>query len=133
MSVTVKWYDDEQTILKYTYGTHWSWVELQDALQEGRGLQSEKSYSVCVIHDLYETLSFPPSLISNMKHYINQKPENIGMVAFVSRRMFLNSLYRVFRQMFPNLVGQYIHTTTVEEALKRINSWQTETNQDCSV
>lgn len=129
MAVTVEWYDPEETILRYTYDTHWAWPDLQEALIIGRGMMQEKPYIVSVVHDLSATLSFPSSMISNMRHFINQRPDNIGMVVFVSNRMFINGLFRVFRQMFPNLIGQYIHATTLDTAIDNIKSWQ-ETNSD---
>lgn len=116
MTVTVDWYDPEETILLYTYTDPWTWEECVTAIQAGRDMMRSKSHDVPLLHDMLASSKLPSSVLSKTVSVIKTRPENTGLTVFVTSGTLQQRLFDVLTRIIPQLARHYIMVTTIAEA-----------------
>ncbi|RMG83138.1 MAG: hypothetical protein D6712_13500 [Chloroflexi bacterium] len=123
MAVEVFWDDEAHTILHYRFTGDWTWSEYFQALPKGRDMMAEVRHYVCIINNMLETDHVPSAFLSRARSVINSRPENTGLVVFVSTGLFFRNTYETFAQLYPNLAKQYVLTNSLDKAHEWIDNW----------
>ena len=123
MAVEVFWEDEARTILHYRFTSNWTWKEYFQVLPKGRDMMAEADHYVCIINNMLETDHVPAAFLSRARSIINSRPENTGLVVFVSTGLFFRNTYETFTQLYPHLAKQYVLTQSLDTARTWIDDW----------
>lgn len=125
-SVSIKWDNPEKTILHYTFRGNWNWDDYLEKLNTGRKMMAEVEHIVCILNDMCEMGMLPPNFISTARNVITSRPNNTGLVIFLTTNTFFKAMYRVLSKLLEEVPTRYVLVTTEEEAYQKINHWLNE-------
>lgn len=123
MSVKVRWYDEKEDFVLYTFIGIWSWDDYDKANQEGRALMRTKPHYVGVFNDLREVRITPSLLTSNVNSYIKTRPQNTGLTLFVTSNMFFYRVYETMTKIYPSYLDRYKMLINFDEAVANMRQW----------
>jgi hypothetical protein len=126
MSVKVRWYDDNEDIILYTFIGIWSWEEYDEVNKIGRAMMRTKPHYVGVMCDLREGRITPTLLTTKVNNYIKSRPENTGVTMFVSTNMFFTRVYETLTRIYPSYLERYQMRLNYEEAVQEMREWLNE-------
>ena len=100
MGVTVRWDDDDKTILRLTYQGEWSIEELGTAGLEAIELVSSVAYRVYVIND-FRLSAFPPlGALWEGRQLTRMRPANWAGGAIIVRDSVIKNLLDIFMHVY---------------------------------
>lgn len=117
MAVTSGWYDDEQTIMLYTFTGAWTWEELYPAYQQAIQMENSVPYRVYVILDMRQSRRIPPAALTHLKSITDHQPDNLGVSVFVTTDRFSHALYEMGSKLYSRIRDYFEVAATLEDAL----------------
>ena len=78
MSVQSKWYDEAQTIIRYTFEDQWTWDDYNAALNHCRALLDTVNYPVDLIYDFNHAPTPPRNLVTRFWQVSMTRHQNIS-------------------------------------------------------
>jgi hypothetical protein len=123
MSVTVRWWDeDQQTIILYEFTGKWTWSEFYPAYDESIRLMDSVEYKVDFIMDLLNSQHIPPGALQHLKRAADFNHPNMGLAVYVGINPLIQALGRMFRKIYPASARYYPFdfAQTIEEAEMKI-------------
>lgn len=137
MSITVRWSNDEKTILVTKFEGKWTWDENYQARDMARAMLDSVEHRVDCIYDLSSTSLLPQGLLPHAQSTVSQAHSNTGTLVIVTDSRFLSILFRSFKQVI-GIFNQHIDVqlvSTLEAALELIadiqqGRKQNEVNED---
>ena len=121
MSITVRWYDVEDSVIIINYEPGWSWGEYQAAFQQMKDMIAATEHKVDVINNASNACDPPDDKgFENLVIAKRNKPDNFGLMVTVCE----NGLMRKYGEIYYKLVGSrisyFVHTLDeAEELLSR--------------
>lgn len=122
-TVTVDWHDEQKRILRYRFLGAWRWEDYFDAITVGRPMMRAQKNWVCIFNDMLETSYVPVNFLNRARDVITTRPENTGLVVFVSHSTTFRSVYQAFIRLYPHLEPGYKLERTEAGALLRFKAW----------
>lgn len=121
MSVTLHWYDAEETILIYNFDDNWTWDEFVKVDAPIWNMVNLADKRVDLILDMTPVEQFPIGLPPVM-HRTGKRGESskVGLVIIVDIPAIAQILYGVFRRIYPKSATHYRFTDTLSQALQQI-------------
>jgi hypothetical protein len=121
MAIDVSWYDEAQTIIRYTFNGPWTWDELNAARETDHALRRTKNYQVDNILDMRRSPIIPQNPIVRFRSFASSVPENAGMTVIVGANTLVEALVNIFRRIYSAPPIQAIcFAATLEEAEQRL-------------
>ena len=115
MPVEVIWDDAERTVIRYVVGEHWSWNEINAAIEDARTLMAEVDAPVSAIVDLTRSRTVPSFSRWRGEGLSACSPPNLKLVVMVGNES-LASLYDIFARFLPDK-ARYARTLDEARAL----------------
>lgn len=122
MSISVKWDNDEQTIIQYVFDGRWSWNDLYTALDKVKEMSGSVDHRVDAIINFSNADLIPSGSIFSFdgkKHaqkLARKANEARGTIVIAGANGFIRSLYDTFRMFDKNISSGVYFTDTVKQA-----------------
>lgn len=120
MTVTVRWLDEQQTIVLYELSEDWTWSELYPAFEQALDMEHSVQHRVDVILELPPLLGIPPNAVSNIINIAQKQPANLRLSVFLTRRGYIKALLNVAAHLSPTVHDFYRFAETVDDAVALI-------------
>jgi hypothetical protein len=124
MTVTAKWDNEEQTVLRYVYEGQWTWDEAWEAMAEAAAMTTTVPHIVDAIIDMSASKGMPIGAITQLRTSRKLKPSNRGLFIIISNSTLFNTLPKIVQTLFPKAVSDYRVAKSEEEAaliLEKVN------------
>jgi hypothetical protein len=113
MTIEVRWDDEQQSIIRWTFPKQWAWDEFYSALQGSRAMVRQQSHIVDVIVDMTMSELFPRHLLTQSQVTMQTSSLNVGIIVVIGwnpiLRTTFNSFQRLYRSSFnPSAREMYI-------------------------
>ncbi|MGB7338372.1 MAG: hypothetical protein WBC91_05725 [Phototrophicaceae bacterium] len=93
MSVQSKWYDEAQTIIRYTFEDQWTWDDYNAALNHCRALLDTVNYPVDLIYDFNHAPTPPRNLVTRFWQVSMTRHQNIsGLIVVLGSSKLMQML-----------------------------------------
>ena len=116
MAVSVQWFDEEKTLLKYEFIGIWTWEEFYPVLDEAHAMANSVAHRVDAICDFRSTTSLPENALANLKKITEKAPPNSGLSVFVTTSRFLTLMYDTAVKFYPKTKQFFVVAPTMDEA-----------------
>jgi hypothetical protein len=125
MPVSVKWDNDEQTIMRWVFEGNWTWEEYYTNRDAANAQVSEKGHRVDMIVDMRNSKTLPSGAMTHGKNAVSSAtPDNLGVTVFVGVNPVLRTFYSMFSQLYSRLLSNKhldtVMVATLEEAYEII-------------
>jgi hypothetical protein len=115
MTILVNWDNAEKTTILYTIHGRWTWEDLYDALDKGRGMMDSVSHEkVDFIVDMSDCKLLPDNALSNFARMTNKPHPKNGRMVMVGATTFVRALL--------NMLGRYQGANDNAKAVKAVPS-----------
>jgi hypothetical protein len=122
MSISVKWDNEEQTIIQYVFDGRWSWNDLYAALDKVKEMSGSVEHRVDAIINFSNADLIPSGSIFSFdgkKHaqkLANKASESRGLIVIAGANSFIRGIYDAFRMLDRNISSGVYFTSTVKQA-----------------
>lgn len=127
MSVTVRWYDVEKTIILYDVSGRWTWDEFFEAYD--KAIQMMETSEQAVIHGIINTLPdvpltyMPTNTIAGFINAVRRLPHKAGIGVMVNPgSRLLRAMHDTVGRLYAPYNRRVALVNTFEEALERIHA-----------
>lgn len=129
MPISVRWENDEKTIIRQTFEGNWTWQEfIHSCIDEdgNAGLMRSVAHTVHVISDFTASGPIPfGGAISQSRSVMRHYPPNWGTLTVVTQNAFIRSLVNAFRRTYQRGFGaRTFSAATIDEAYTLITQWE---------
>ena len=116
MGIQVKWLDNQQRIIVYTFANKWKWDDLFTAIETCHQMMDEVDYPVRTIFDVSHMVGWVENPIANMKRANEFYHPRSSTVAVVGVSRMLRSIITLFQRFthFSNPNGVHFFNTLPE-------------------
>lgn len=124
MSITVKWDNEDKTILVTTYKGSWNWSDLAAADAETMLHLDSVDHKVDFIDDFIEAAT-PPLPISHLPEIAGMTPfrhSNAGVLVAVGLSGFAETAGRIFTKVYKAYAKKVLFASTLEEARRLLEA-----------
>ena len=116
MGIEVVWDNEEKTIIRYDYGSAWTWEDYWAASQSAREMLKTVAYEVDIIANFEAGMRPPLSAISHFKQSLDTTPENLGVVVVAGRDDLLKALVSIFNKIYDQFRLTVLIASSLDEA-----------------
>lgn len=120
MPIQFQWDDEEHTIFRLIYENHWNWEEFERAVQAAAQAIGIVNRRVDVIDDHSQSLRLPSGTLAAWRLIRARLPQEVMLVVVVSQEPLIESMHRVFINVYPAQAKRFLMTSTLEEAYQII-------------
>ncbi len=123
MPVNVKWYDERQAVLWYSYEGRWTWDEFYQAFEHGNEMIESVEHKVDTIIDLRRSSLLPSNVMSRGNFMSAKLHPRHGTTVVVGANSFVQLLYDMFRKLYGKTADK-MHlrfVQTLDEAFTILN------------
>lgn len=124
MSVTVDWFNEEKTIIKYQFEGQWKWEELYIALQQVDVMMNSVQHTVYIIVDYQKSSGVPAGALTHLRSSTMKAAPNWGGGVFIGISSLVQALLNVFTSLNKKLGERYATAKNMETAYSIIQGWQ---------
>jgi hypothetical protein len=117
MTVRVSWYDQDETIILYTFGHDWAWTDYYPAFEMAVEMEHSKDHRVDVIVDYQLPTQVPPGLLDNLRTIVADQPMHQNFSVLVSSHHVAVMMLGAAANIIPTLRGLYRVAASIPEAL----------------
>lgn len=132
-TITLKWDNDEKTILRYTFQGNWNWDDYLESLTIGRKMMAEVEHEVSIINDMRQMTQLPPNFVNTARNVITSRPDNTGLAVFLTTNAFFQATHRILGRILEEVPIRYILVSTEEEAYQKIAEWGNKPEQSSAI
>ena len=97
MSVKVRWYNEEQTILQITLENQWQWYDIEKLIR--MQWVSAQSHHVDIIVDIRRSKALPADALTHFRTFLDARPVNTGQIVVVGANALVRNVYAIFRRV----------------------------------
>lgn len=128
MPVSVRWENDEQTIIQFDFVGKWTWDEFHTVYPQNLAMLDSVDYKVAFIVDMLRSDGLPGGALRQLKRVADLNHPNGGLTVYVGLNPLLSALGAAFRRIYPQSAAIYPFdfARSVEEAHAKIAQWRAE-------
>lgn len=115
MNVDIRWENEEQTVIRYTYSGEWSWEEFYKILEK-RTPEDRLDSRSTVLVDFRGINRFPSDAILHLKRAANLAGETRVQVIVIANSASLITLYNLFIRVYASIGKRFRLVRNDEEA-----------------
>jgi hypothetical protein len=120
MPVEIQWDDQEQTTLRYSIATPWTWNEFWIAFEQGLKMIDSVEGTVDYIFDDADIASraLPPGFLTQLGAIVRKRHPRAGTTVFVSKEQSTSRTlwYRLASSVYPSLPEKFVFAPTLDDA-----------------
>jgi hypothetical protein len=117
MSVTVRWDNEDHTVLRLDFEAPWTWAEQQQAIDQAKPMAESVSWTVDIICDLHNGPEFPLGFpMKYLRRTAEMVPNNAGITIVVGASPLVQSLLLATMQVFANVKYRTFFAHSLEDA-----------------
>jgi hypothetical protein len=116
MPVSIRWEDDDKTVMRYTIQGRWTWEELYPCFEEGIEMAKSVSHRFDVIIDFSQTSHLPGNAITHLRGIAERQVGNMGVGIFVTSSRVLLAIFQVAVKVYPKIAHYFRMVATEAEA-----------------
>jgi hypothetical protein len=118
MSINIKWYNEEQTILLITFSESWEVIDYITMLDESRAMSREVTHPYVSVVDFRKSKSTPARLLSTGDKMSDMDNAHLPVVTILIGLGRLNELMlNIITRIYPRAVKDALLVHSWEEAL----------------
>jgi hypothetical protein len=128
MSVRVRWYNVEQTIIYYQFSGIWTWEEFGAAFKQVAIMMQPLDYKVDFIIDMRYCNFLPAGILSKMRSMAEISSEQRGITVLVGMKPFMMAVVKTFLYIYWMLVDNipFEFANSVAEAYQSLMRYREE-------
>jgi hypothetical protein len=119
-TVAASWYDDQQSILLYTFEDNWTWNDLKAVQEVVMEMIEGVPHRVDVIADVTKQTQIPKQMFNNWGNMAMGSPSNQQLTVAVVSNNAVRLWVQAAKNMIPVVRRDYRVTETVAEAVRLI-------------
>jgi hypothetical protein len=126
VSVEVRWFDENRTALVYDFQGEWTWSEMFVAIDEAVKLLDSVQHHVNIVVDLRGSYCVPPvapQALARIAYAPTMQHPNTNILIVIGLSGFLQTLYEIFRRLYPHAAQRYREARTQEELLALLSAF----------
>ncbi|MEL6150255.1 MAG: hypothetical protein AAFR56_11585 [Chloroflexota bacterium] len=116
MGISVRWWDDSETILIYTFVSPWTVEDIYSVFAVSDGLV-DNAGTFSIVFDVSKGLRFPPDLLSAVDFLRQRARNDVHVRVFVGDQKYPRMFVNIIRQFVPQLKQNVYFVDNVEEAV----------------
>jgi hypothetical protein len=122
MGISVKWDNDEQTIIQYVFDGRWSWNDLYTALDKVKEMSCSVDHRVDAIINFSNADLIPSGSIFSFdgkkqaQKLARKASETRGTIVIAGANGFIRGIYDTFRMFDQNISSGVYFTDSVKQA-----------------
>ncbi len=118
MPINVAWENAEKTVILLSAQERWNWQEFADARKEAKALLSDIRRSVGIIIYIPASVDLPKNILEGMREHARFRNPSVKIVVLASESSVVQTMYSVFRQMYPRITESFVFASTLARARK---------------
>lgn len=128
---TIRWQDDEHTVLLCEIKKRWSWESAHDSVTLMNDECGKVTHGVYTVYHYLDNIPLLPkggSAIANIRQLMAVESPNDELYLFVGRNLFLSQLINIASKTYGlrDVVARFRFVNTIEEALTLIEQHKQE-------
>jgi hypothetical protein len=129
LPIKVVWDNDERTVIRMEFDGHWTWDEVQEAVNISNQMTNSVNHIVDGLIDMSRSGGVPSGAMAHARHLIMQRHERSGITVVAGASPAISTLWQVFAQAYQWLTRseRFVFARTVEDARRRIAAKTTPT------
>jgi hypothetical protein len=116
LSVRASWDNEEHTVVRYDFETHWTWDEFRTASVAAFAMTRTVEHTVDTISNFRPGQSLPPNALFQFRRAMADAPKNRGMNVIVSDSPFIRSMVTTFSRFNKQLGKKLKVVASLDEA-----------------
>jgi hypothetical protein len=116
MPITVKWDNDEKTIIYYTFDGAWTWDEFNAVYQDVYAMLDTVQHQVHAIVDLRSSRLLPRDTLTQMRRLTYEQHENGGITVFITSNPLARTFYSILSNLYRRAREIFRLATTPQDA-----------------
>ena len=124
MPVTVSWYDEDQTVVWFSFVNSWKWEDYRNAVGLATALASTQPHQVNYIADFRQSGIIPRGALQEVKRQIPAHAANWGCTVIIQNSTYLRLIAGTFQRLYPGMAQNFAMVDSVEDALTEIERRQ---------
>jgi hypothetical protein len=116
MGIQVVWDNPEKTIIRQTFDAIWTWSDFYAAKYRVDSMMNGVGQPVGLIFEMPPDVLMPPNVLSHGKNYIDTRHPSLYMIVISGTNIILESLFTIFRKIYPSTAERIEMVATIEEA-----------------
>lgn len=120
MPITVSWYDDEKRIVLREMRGNWDWEDFYTSQTMINDMLQQVPHVVDQIIDTRKASAMPQSALTHFRSASKNVPENAGIRVVVGSNAFYQMIFKILKNVFPNVAENVILLPDMDAALKHI-------------
>ncbi len=121
MPITVNWFNEEKTILRYYFEGDWTWADMDAAIARANALLASVDHRVDVLIDIRASQWMPSDgALSYLRRATLNAADNWGMGVFVGLSPLMQATLGIFARVYRTLGARYAAASSVAEAVSII-------------
>lgn len=116
MPITVRWDNEDKTIIYYVFDRRWTWDEFNVVYQDVYRMLDTVDHTVHAIVDLHNSQLLPADTLTHMRRLTFQQHDNGGITVIITTNFLAQSLYSILSGVYRKALEIFKLAPTVEEA-----------------
>lgn len=127
MPASVRWDNDEKTIIRQKLVGDWTYEEYIRSAAETQELTGSMTHTVHVIIDFTESRAYPSRLLAAGQALDRNFPSNQGTVTLIQCPAYVRAVFDIVVRLYPKIGSNSAHVNTLEEAYTFIHQYEAAT------
>ncbi len=122
MSIQVAWYNDEKSVLVYSYKGTWDMEEFYKTYNQGARMMDEVQHPVSTVFDLTSCGPMPSGFMGTIRDLSQNPHDNLDHMFIVGANPFVQGFVNLLGRVIPrNKKGhRTFFVSTIEDAVARV-------------
>lgn len=118
MSIAIVWDNNDNSVLRITFGKVWTWEELDSSIEAAKALMDQVNHQVDQIIDLKNISGVPEGAFWRLHKLTQTKHHNQGRVILVGGNAFMRAMMDTLRRVVSDLfeTETLVIVPTIEDA-----------------
>lgn len=122
MPIDIRWYNEEKTILYFTFTDPWTWEDFFRADHHGSELVQTVDHEVCFLADFSQSRQFPRGMsLQRVRNVLDFEETNSGMMVAFGVNPFLRVMLNTMMAAVGRVRASVAITTDLKSALEMID------------
>ncbi len=126
MPIHVEWDDTEQTIIRYTFSSPWTWNEYRAAIDAAWDLARTVDHPTDTITDMSGSRLWPDGLFTNIRKSVVEIPDTTQTVVLIGGGLFVEMALGVLRRVYTAQKTKFLTAKSLDEARALIRARRSE-------
>ncbi len=127
MGYSIKWDNEEKTIILFEIEPQWEWDKLHEMVKEQVAMMATVNHPVhTIIYTQGENIVVPTNALSNFRRLINLTHPNEDGVVIVGGPTLVQTLFSMLNKIYGvrDVIDRFMFVSTMEEAYAALEEYE---------